>query len=124
MQYVTKYEYLGIVIDDGLNNNTHIEHIMKNVQGKLCVLRKVRRHISEEAALLIFKTLILCHFDYGDIVADSGKKVAVGKLDRLHTRALRCIEYRHDIDNRRNILRIYTIDISWNHENKDVRETC
>ena len=79
------------------------------VQGKLCVLRKIRRHITEESALVIFKTLImtLCHFDYGDFTVDSGTKVVVDRLDRLHTRALRCIEYRLDLNSRMNINDLY-----------------
>ena len=44
LQHVTKYEYPGIVMDDKLNMNNHVGHITKKVQGKLCVLRKIRRH--------------------------------------------------------------------------------
>ena len=107
LQNVSRYEYLGVVMDDKLNMNGHIEHITKKVQGKLCVLRKIRRHITEASALLIFKTLIMCHFDYGDFTVDSGTKVIVDRLDRLHTRALRCIEYRHEVDNGMNITELY-----------------
>ena len=81
VQSVSKYEYLGIIMDDRLNMDSHIEHITKKVQAKLSILRKIRRHISEESALLIFKTMILCHFDYGDFVVDSGTTKKTGNLD-------------------------------------------
>ena len=96
LQHVSKYEYLGVIMDDILDMNNHIEHITKKVQVKLSILRKIRRHITENSAMRIFKGLIMCHFDYGDFVIDSGTRVNIDKLDRLFVRALRCIEYRLD----------------------------
>ena len=69
-----------------MNNN--IEHVMKKVQAKLCILRKFRRHISEKTALKIYETLIMCHMDYGDFVIDSGTKVKIDNLDRLQIQML------------------------------------
>ena len=80
-------------MDDKLNMNNHIEHITKKVQGKLCILRKLRRYKTEDVALRIVKGLILCHFDYEDFVVESGNKVIIDKLIRLHDRTLRCVEY-------------------------------
>ena len=42
LQTVRKYEYLGVVMDDKLCMDGHIDHIIKKVQGKLCILRKFR----------------------------------------------------------------------------------
>ena len=94
LQHVHKYEYLGVLIDEKLGMNDHIEHITKKVQSKLCTLRKLRKHVSEATALKIYKTLIMCHMDYGDFVIDSGIKANIDRLDRLQTRTIRCIEYQ------------------------------
>ena len=94
-------------MDNKLNMNAHIEHITKKVQGKLCILRKIRLHITEEVALRILKCLILCHFDYGDFVVDSGTQVNIDKLDRLYDRIVRCIEYRIGTGNRLSIENLY-----------------
>ena len=96
LQTVRKYEYLGVVMDDKLCMDGHIDHIIKKVQGKLCILRKFRRHITEQTALRIYKCLIMCHFDYGDFVVDSGSKANIDRLNRLQIRTLRCVEYRLD----------------------------
>ena len=48
LQNVSKYEYLGVIMDDKLNMNNHIEHVTKKVKGKLSILRKLRRHITED----------------------------------------------------------------------------
>ena len=44
------------------------------------MLLEIRRYVTEEAALLIFKTFVLCHFDYGNFVVDSGNKSSIDKL--------------------------------------------
>ena len=67
--------------------------MIKKVQGKLCILRKFRRHITERTALRIYKCLIMCHFNYGDFVIDSGSKVNIDRLNRLQVRTMRCVEY-------------------------------
>ena len=38
---------------------------------KYGILRKIRRYISEETAILIYKVMIRPHFDYGDYMIDS-----------------------------------------------------
>ena len=100
-------EYLGIMLDDKLSMNNHIDHVTKKVQGKLCILRKFRKHISEKTALRIYKTVIMCHLDYGDFVIDSGSKANIDRLDRLQVRTLRCIKYRLDKDRRMDLSTLY-----------------
>ena len=107
MLKVSKYEYFGVIIDDKLNMNSHIDHIIKKVQGKLCILCKIRRYITENVALRIFKGLILCHFDYGDFVVESGNKGTIDKLDRLYKRAVRCIEYCTETCNHLSVENLY-----------------
>ena len=107
LQNVRKYEYLGVIMDDKLCMDGHIDHIIKKVQGKLCILRKFRRHITEQTALRIYKCLIMCHFDYGDFVIDSGSKANIDRLNRLQIRTLRCIEYRLDPTQRLGIADLY-----------------
>ena len=94
-------------MDDKLCMDNHIDHVMKKVQGKLCILRKFRRHITEKTALRIYKCLIMCHFDYGDFVVDSGTKINIEKLNRLQVRTMRCVEYRLDPAQRLDIEDLY-----------------
>ena len=107
LQNVKKYEYLGVFLDGKLAMSNHIEHIIKKVQTKLSTLRKFRRHISEITALRIYKSLIMCHMDYGDFVIDSGLKKNVDKLDKLQTKTIRCIEYQLDTDKRKDLETLY-----------------
>ena len=49
----------------------------------------------------------MCHLDYGDFVIDSGTKINVDKLDCLHTRTIRCIEYQLDRDKCKDLETLY-----------------
>ena len=50
---------------------------------------------------------MLCHFDYGDFVIDLGTKSSVDRIDRLYVRAIRCVEYRLDVNSRSSIENLY-----------------
>ena len=107
LQQVHKYEYLGVVMDDKLCMNSHINHIVKKVQGRLSTLRKFRRHITATTALRIYKGLMLCHLDYGDFVVESGNKENIDRLDKLQNRSLRCIEYCLDATKHMTLNELY-----------------
>ena len=107
LQNVNKYEYLGVHIDEKLNMASHIEHVIKKVQAKFATLWNFRKNITENTALKIYKTLIMCHMDYGDYIIDSGTKKNIDKLDNLQTKAIRCIEHQHDTEKRKCMANLY-----------------
>ena len=49
----------------------------------------------------------MCHMEYGDFVIDSGEKANINKLDCLRVRSMHCIEYRVDVDKRRDLPNLY-----------------
>ena len=74
------YEYLGVHIDNKLNMNNQIDVVCKKVQQKHGILKKIRKNITRETALCIYKTMICPHFDYGDYMIDSGIQ---SKIDQI-----------------------------------------
>ena len=55
---------------------------------------------THKTALIIYKVMIMPHFDYVDFVIDSATKEKTERLERLHKHAVRIIEYTHDIDSK------------------------
>ena len=100
---VETYEYLGFNMDRRLTMNPFIDKIIKKVSYRIYTLNIMRRYISEKTALLIYKVMIMPHFDYVDFVIDSATKVKTERLERLHKRAIRTIEYSHDIDRKETL---------------------
>ena len=105
---VESYEYLGFNIDKQLTMSTYVNKIIKKVSHKLYTLNIIRRYLSEKTASLVYKVMIMPHFDYVDFVIDSAIKVKTDRLERLHKRAIRTIEYERVPERKTLLVDLYT----------------
>ena len=97
---VDTYDYLGFCMDKKLNMHSHIEKIVKKISFKIYILTLMRRFLTLKTSLLVYKVMIMPHFDYVDFVIDSSNKDCTDRLERLHKRAIRKIEYKFDCENK------------------------
>ena len=67
LEQVNVFKYLGF-IDNKLTFNDHIEYILKKSKQKVGFLWRVRKYLPRSIALTLYKSLVLPHFDYGDII--------------------------------------------------------
>ena len=89
------YKYLGLMVDDHLNFNKHIQDMNKIVSHKLFMFSKIRYYIEEKDAILLFKTMILPILEYCDIIYEGTSVKNLGKIDRLFKQGLRtCVRNR------------------------------
>ena len=89
LQIVPTYKYLGIHLDQTLSYDYHLKYVINNISHKLYVFSKIRRFLSEKAALDVYKTMILPYFDYGDVIFMFSNGKLLDKLDRLRIRGLK-----------------------------------
>ena len=95
---VCSYKYLGFILDDHLTFNKHIAELCKTVSHKLYLLAKVRRYLTFQASLNVFKTMILSLFEYGDIIFSGTSCLNLNKIDRLFYRGLRiCLDFNYTL---------------------------
>ena len=92
---VYSYKYLGITLDMNLNYKKHLEICIKSASYKALLLSKVRRYITKEAAIRIYKTMILPLIDYGDILYEGTNSKLLSKLQTLQNRCLRTCLYKN-----------------------------
>ena len=85
------YRYLGTVIDSTLNGNQQQARLIQSLALKMCTIRKMRGFISENTALLLYKSTVLPIIDYNDIIYGILTKQQLTKLQRIQNRALRTI---------------------------------
>ena len=64
MNYVVQYNYLGLLLDNEMNLQSLFKNIKKRVSNKLFSLRKLRKYLTHDAAILVYKQTILPIFDY------------------------------------------------------------
>ena len=79
IDYVFQYKYLGIIIDEILSFRAHLNNTIRLVAHKVSLLSKVRCYITEEAAIKIYKTMILPYLDYGDIFYMNSNSMQIKK---------------------------------------------
>ena len=68
IQQVPSYKYLGITLECSINFKLQIQQTMNKVSHKLYILSKIRQFLTVKSSILIYKTMILPYFDYGDVV--------------------------------------------------------
>ena len=94
LQIVPTYKYLGFMLDSLLSFNCHVKHVSNMVNFKSNLLAKLRRYMTEETALTIYKSMILPYFDYADIIYTAANQEGLDRLQRLQNKCLKiCMSY-------------------------------
>ncbi len=88
---VDHFKYLGVWLDQSLTWSVHIEKITKTVDKRVGVLRRIRSVLPQHTLNLLYKSLILPHFDYCDAVWGNSAKVFLSKLDTIQNSAGKAI---------------------------------
>ena len=91
IQEASAYRYLGTVIDSTLNGNQQLARLTQSLSLKMTTIRKMRSFISENTALLLYKSTVLPIIDYNDIIYGMLTKQELTKLQRIQNQALRTI---------------------------------
>ena len=91
LERVEHAKSLGVTIDKNLNWSIHVDNIVKKVSSCVGALKRVRSFVSSETAILIYKSLILPHFDYCSTVWSGLGAELSDKLQKLQNRAARVI---------------------------------
>lgn len=76
---VSSFEYLGIVINNRLTWQDHVDQKFLKINKQLGLLKRIRYCLPLDARLLFFNSYVLSLFDYADIVwGDRGIACVVG----------------------------------------------
>ena len=63
----------------------------KAVISRIYLLKRIRPYITQQTALVFYKSIIQGQFDYCDVVWDNCSKTYIDKLQKLQNRALRTV---------------------------------
>ena len=115
---VCSYKYLGFALDEHLNFNKHITDLKQLLSHKLYLLSKIRRYITVEASINIFKTMILSLIEYGDIIYNGTSESNLNDIEKLFYRGLRiCV-------NANNYITKTNLCLSCKIATLDLRQRC
>ena len=88
---VKKTKYLGMIVDDSLTWEDHIDYITLKINRGIGIIRRVRQFIPEKSLLLLYQTLIDPYFRYCSTVWGQCGETLKDKLQALQNRAARSI---------------------------------
>ena len=95
MKFVNAHIYLGITLDVAMTLNRLLKSVNKQVTNKIFTLLKIRKFITKDAAILIYKQTILPLIDYAGCMLIACNKDHKESLQKLQNEILRiCCGYR------------------------------
>ena len=87
ISFVKEYVYLGNTADSNLRMHTNFDCAYKKASGRLRLLQNVRKYLTVDAALKIFRMIILPILTYGSTVKTTFTETQKEKLISLQNRA-------------------------------------
>ena len=91
VESVQTFKYLGIILDQQLHFHSHIDHIVDKTTNRLGLLYKTRVLFDQNTALMLYKSLITPHFDYGCVLYEVAPAYQLKRLQTIQNAAARLI---------------------------------
>jgi len=88
IEFVDKFDFLGIILDKNLNWSDHILKISHKISKTIAVMNKLKHLLPRYILLTLYKSLVMPHLLYGIHLWGSKYK----KLEKLQKRAIRIIK--------------------------------
>ena len=83
IDFVRSYSYLGIMLDETMSLMPLIKDIKKRISNKIFMLRKIRKYLTFEAAVLVYQQIILPIFDYAGCLLIARRKEDQNGLQKM-----------------------------------------
>ena len=84
-------KYLGIILDETLSRNMHIDHISKQVKRNLGVIKYVKNCVPSQSLIMLHRTLVEPYFRYCSTTWGKCGQTLPDKLQTLQNRAARTV---------------------------------
>ena len=94
IKHTDTFKYLGVVLDDTLSFNDHVDYVRTKVSKILGMFSRIRPSLTLEAANRLYKAMVLPVLDYCDAVWHECGQGNSDKMERLQRRAARIIYYK------------------------------
>lgn len=82
-------KYLGVYIDDELNFEGHYDKLLKKINKRVGLMRRINKKMNMESKKIFVKSIILPHIDYCSSILLMFSDEKIKKIQRAINRALR-----------------------------------
>ena len=92
LENVTKFKYLGLIINQHLTWHHHIEQLQRKIAKKLGVLKRIKHLLPVYARRIYVSTMVIPILEYASIVwGDKNKKVLMDSIQVLQNKAAKLV---------------------------------
>ena len=91
LERVDNARFLGVIVQENLMWNTHINYIGNKVSKATAILAKLKHYLPKYILKLIYSSLCLSHITYAISVWGAAPMSSINRLNRLHKKAIRHI---------------------------------
>ena len=91
IEQVHEFKYLGVVLDDCLSWNKHIEKVFTKISRIIGCIRQIKHNIPQNILIMLYNALILPHIDYGIVIWGRTSKCNIKKIQKLQNKYARLI---------------------------------
>ena len=82
---------LGFYIDQHLDWEDHINHVIRKASARIAILRATSRYLPMDTLQIIYRSLVESHIRYGNVVWSSFGEVLSTKLKKIQNSAARIV---------------------------------
>ncbi len=91
VETVGVFKYLGMIIDSQLHFHQHVDYVVDKTTARLGLLYKTRWLFNQQTALMLYKSIISPHFDYGSVIYEVAPIYQLSRLQIIQNAAARLI---------------------------------
>ena len=95
LKNVPSYKYLGVILDEELNFNSHVRNLTKGVRFKNMLLYRAKKRMTVEALLKVYKSHVLSVIDYADVLYANASSTILDNLQVQQNRGLKTCLGKH-----------------------------
>ena len=88
---INTHKHLGVILQRDCKWASHIESIVAKVRPLIACLRSFKYKFTRKTLEILYKSYILPHLDYADVLWDNCPAVLANELENVHLEALRII---------------------------------
>ena len=96
-------KYLGVILEDLLTFEEHTQYVVDKSTKKLGILRKSREFLDRKTSTLLFKSLVLLHIDYCDLIYMTANEYNLNRLQLIQNVVCRIILRANNRTNIKNM---------------------
>lgn len=91
VERVEAIKYLGVMLDEKLNFNEHIDYTIRKAARKYGIMCRISRYLTSEAKIHVYNSLIAPHFDYCASILFLATRTQLKRMQVLQSRVMRLI---------------------------------